>query len=100
MEIELLEPKIQFDTLRTTDVKYVRNRKSPLRVVSLFSGCGGLDKGFLGGFEVFAKDNKKVFAKNPYEILWANDVYREAVETYKLNIGNHIVCLDINDVES
>ena len=43
-------------------------------VAGLFSGCGGLDSGFIqAGFEV----------------VWANDFYKEAVETYKKNIGKH-----------
>lgn len=52
-----------------------------MKVVSLFSGAGGLDLGFkMAG----------------HHIIWANDIYEDAVETYKKNIGNHIVCKDIN----
>lgn len=51
-----------------------------MQVVSLFSGAGGLDLGFkMAG----------------HEIVWANDLYEDAVETYKQNLGNHIVCEDI-----
>jgi hypothetical protein len=48
----------------------IRGAKKLPRLVSLFSGCGGLDKGFeLAGFErVFAndfdKDAQRVFKKN------------------------------------
>ena len=46
------------------------------KIASLFSGCGGLDLGFIqAGFEV----------------IWTNDFFKEAVETYKNNIGDHIV---------
>lgn len=54
-----------------------------MRVVSLFSGAGGLDLGFkMAG----------------HEIVWANDLYGDAVETYRKNIGDHIVCQDITTV--
>ncbi len=56
-----------------------------MRVVSLFSGAGGLDFGFVMA---------------GHEIIWANDCYRDAVETYRLNIGNHIVQSDIAEISS
>ena len=56
-----------------------------MRVVSLFSGAGGLDFGFI---------------KAGHQILWANDLYRAAVETYQKNIGNHIVCEDISKIST
>ncbi|MCM1220079.1 MAG: DNA cytosine methyltransferase [Lachnospiraceae bacterium] len=56
-----------------------------MRVVSLFSGAGGLDLGFkMAG----------------HDIIWANDVYGDAVETYRHNIGNHIICEDIANVDA
>lgn len=48
--------------------------------ISLFSGCGGLDLGFV---------------KAGFEIIFANDIDKDACETYAKNIGNHIVCKDI-----
>jgi len=30
-----------------------------------------------------------------HKIIWANDLFEEAVETYKDNLGHHIVCKDI-----
>lgn len=54
-------------------------------VVSLFSGGGGLDLGF----------------KNAgYDILWAIDNNQVAVNSYKANIGDHIICADINDIDA
>lgn len=56
-----------------------------MNVVSLFSGAGGLDLGFkMAG----------------HDIIWANDLYSDAVETYKKNLGNHIVCQDITEVDT
>ncbi len=55
-----------------------------MNVVSIFSGGGGLDLGF----------------KNAgYNIIWAIDNNANAVATYKENIGNHIRCADINEVD-
>jgi len=55
------------------------------KVAGLFSGCGGLDLGFL---------------QAGFDIVWANDFFKEAVETYKKNIGNHIVLGDITQISS
>jgi len=52
-------------------------------VVSLFSGCGGLDIGF---------------AWAGYNIIWANDTSPEAVKTYKENLGDHILLGDIKEL--
>lgn len=55
-----------------------------MKVISLFSGCGGVDLGFI---------------KAGVEIIWANDIDSDAVKTYKQNIGEHITCKDIYDVD-
>lgn len=52
------------------------------RLVSLFSGCGGLDKGFEDA---------------GYKRVWANDFDRDAQAVFKLNLGN-IDGRDIKDV--
>ncbi len=62
-----------------------------LKIVSLFSGCGGLDKGFLMTNQL-QNDYK-------YEIVWANDIDPMACATYNDNIGDHIFCGDIRDVD-
>ncbi len=54
------------------------------KVVSLFSGCGGLDLGF---------------KKAGFDIIWANDFDKYAVESYKHNISDHIICEDINNIK-
>ena len=55
------------------------------KVISLFSGCGGLDLGFI---------------KAGFEVIFANDIDKEACESYAKNIGAHIVCKDIHALES
>jgi len=54
------------------------------KVVSLFSGGGGLDIGF---------------KEAGFEVVWAIDNESNAVSTYAANIGNHIICADINAVD-
>jgi DNA (cytosine-5)-methyltransferase 1 len=54
-----------------------------MKVVSLFSGAGGLDLGFVNA---------------GFNIVWANDFDKDAVVTYKNNIGDHIVYGKIEDI--
>lgn len=61
--------------------------------VSFFCGCGGLDLGFLGGFQY--KD--KHFKPNPFKILKAYDFDERCVETYKLNIADHVELKDLSE---
>ena len=51
-----------------------RNKKKPT-VLSMFSGCGGLDLGF---------------HQNDYNIVWANDINEDACLTYEHNLGSII----------
>jgi DNA (cytosine-5)-methyltransferase 1 len=60
-------------------------------VVSMFSGCGGMDRGFKGGFTSLGQPYEAL----PYEIVWANDLSETACETYKANIQDPIRCGDI-----
>jgi DNA (cytosine-5)-methyltransferase 1 len=70
------------------------NKKKTISVVSLFSGCGGMDLGFLGGFEFLEKKYKKT----QFEIIWANEINAAACNTYRKNIGGHIVEGDIRQI--
>lgn len=56
-----------------------------MKVVSLFSGAGGLDLGFQWA---------------GHEVVWANDLYADAVASYRANVGDHIVCKDIAEIPS
>ena len=53
-----------------------------IRTVSVFSGAGGLD---IGAIQAGAN------------VIWANDIMKDACQTYRANIGDHIVCGDINE---
>lgn len=59
----------------------------------MFSGCGGMDLGFLGGFEFLGKRYKK----NNFEISWANDLNAYACETYSRNLNHKIICGSVWD---
>lgn len=54
--------------------EWVMNAKkdSKYKVVSLFSGCGGMDLGF---------------KQAGYDVVWANDIDEDACDTYERNIG-------------
>ena len=55
-----------------------------MQIISLFSGAGGLDLGLIQAGNT---------------VVWANDIDASAVETYKHNIGNHIVLGDIKGID-
>ena len=64
---------------------------SERKIVSLFSGCGGMDKGFLGGFDFLDKR----YGRLPNTVIWANDNNEAACDSYRENLGEHIICGDI-----
>jgi DNA (cytosine-5)-methyltransferase 1 len=69
------------------------NKKPPITVVSMFAGCGGMDLGFVGGFDFLGKH----YERTNFDIIWANEINTAACETYRRNLGEHIVVGDIND---
>ncbi|MDR1230247.1 MAG: DNA cytosine methyltransferase [Spirochaetaceae bacterium] len=69
------------------------DKQKPITVVSLFSGCGGMDLGFVGGFEFLGKQYKET----NFSIIWANEINAAACNTYRKNIGGHIIEGDIRE---
>lgn len=63
-------------------------------VVSLFSGCGGADLGFEGGFAYLGE----TFEQLPFHMSWANDSDRFAADVYRHNLSAEISESDISTV--
>ena len=82
-------------TKRVDTVNSKINTNKRFCVISLFAGCGGLDLGFKGKFKYLGKE----YSDNGFDIIWANEINNKAVDTYKYNFGEHIVCKDINDLK-
>lgn len=61
----------------------IEHEKRHLKTVSLFCGIGGMDLGFLNA---------------GFDIIWSNDINKYAVESYRANIGSHVVEGDINNL--
>ena len=60
----------------------IKPKKLKYKTVSLFSGIGGFDLGFMySGFDV----------------IWANDFEKNACLTYEANVSGNIVCGDIRE---
>jgi DNA (cytosine-5)-methyltransferase 1 len=66
-------------------------------VASLFSGCGGLDLGFSGGFSFHGHDYEGL----PTQVVFANDIDRDAVQCYNTNklLTNHGVKCTLSDIK-
>lgn len=62
----------------------MKNNKRKPKLISLFSGCGGLDLGF---------------DQAGYDIVWANDYDHWSCQTYKRNFGDHIEEASISDID-
>lgn len=90
-------PPEQSDMLQETQIPIIyhdetRDMKGKLRVLSLFSGCGGMDLGFEGSFianrKSFPKDscyidhvinkNWLMLKKTKFKTVFANDILKEA----------------------
>lgn len=55
-----------------------------MNVISLFAGIGGLDSGFI---------------QNGFDVIWANDFDKYAVQTYKANYKSPIILGDLNQIK-
>lgn len=66
-----------------------------LKVASLFCGCGGSDLGLLGGFTFLGHH----YPRLNFDIVYAVDFDKYAVETYNRNFWHPAVCADVSDVD-
>jgi DNA (cytosine-5)-methyltransferase 1 len=67
---------------------------STISAVSLFSGCGGMDLGFLGGFDY----RGEYYRPLPFHLRAAYDFDARATETYRLNLNERIKTADLTEV--
>lgn len=77
-------------------VNAIQERKmmSKIKVISLFSGCGGMDLGIEGGFTFL----KKKYPETDFKIVWANDIDEDACKTFDKNFEEGI-CMH-GDIEN
>ena len=68
--------------------------KKQFSTISLFSGCGGLDLGFMGGFSFLGR----AYSKRNFQIVWANDIDEASCRTFRSYFKHDIVCGDITQI--
>ncbi|PJO77439.1 DNA (cytosine-5-)-methyltransferase [Neisseria brasiliensis] len=67
---------------------------SMFQVASLFCGCGGMDKGILGGFTYLNQEYEKL----PFEIVYAADNDPYAIKIYNDNFEHQAELKDVRDI--
>lgn len=82
------------NTINAFEVKVPKETKK-INVVSLFSGVGGMDLGFQGGFDFLGTH----YAEQPYNLIFSNDIFKQAAEVYEVNFGNKVERRSINDID-
>jgi DNA (cytosine-5)-methyltransferase 1 len=100
---------LPYDSQKPCNVKTI---EKPLKLLSLFSGCGGLDLGFEGHFEIFetqynsrihpdwevvkTRDNRLLLPKTRFNTVFANDILPETQIAWSEFFENkhHVYCLD------
>ena len=65
-----------------------------IKVASIFCGCGGMDLGVLGGFSYL----DKVFAENPFEIVYSIDNDPYCTKIYNDNFVHKCIVKDVRDI--
>ncbi|WP_419403187.1 DNA cytosine methyltransferase [Stenotrophomonas rhizophila] len=63
--------------------------------ISFFAGCGGLDLGFLGGFDY----RGEVVPRSSIDVIQAYDFNEKAVQTYRANISDDVAVLDLGSAQ-
>lgn len=71
-------------------------RSKPLRLLSLFSGCGGMDLGAEGGFRFLGSE----YPKHPVKTVGALELDPKIAEIYRANFGSECFVEDIRKVHA
>ncbi|MEM5613548.1 DNA (cytosine-5-)-methyltransferase [Staphylococcus pseudintermedius] len=66
-----------------------------LNIVSLFSGAGGMDLGFKGGFEYLGEE----YSSLPFNLVFANDIFSQAADVYEINFNHKVERRSITDIK-
>lgn len=90
------DPIFEFGLRDNPAANFSTMREGPAHTVaSFFSGCGGMDLGFLGGFDYLGS----FFKPHPFQIVHAIDNDQRAIDTYHLNIDQHAICEDLTSID-
>ncbi|WP_214800078.1 DNA cytosine methyltransferase [Exiguobacterium sp. s50] len=95
-------------------INSIEREKNKFHVVSLFSGCGGLDLGFeLAGLvakhdstailnEIYKSRNKykQLEKTNVFQTIYSNDLFKESARSYKQNFDNDTTVQDARDIRN
>lgn len=81
------------NTINAKKVK-VSQKDRKLNVVSLFSGTGGMDLGFRGGFDYLGNH----YEEQPYNLIFANDIFKQAADVYEINFNHQVERRSISDI--
>lgn len=95
-------------------INSIERETNKFHVVSLFSGCGGLDLGFeLAGLvakhgstaildEVYESKNKykELERTNVFQTIYSNDLFKKSARSYKLNFDNDATVQDARDIRN
>lgn len=97
--ISTVEEPQMFIDFKSNKQKTSESLNKPLKIVSLFSGCGGLDLGFTGNFNF----RDRHYEKTKFRIEYSNDIDPAAEYVYNANksfFNNHELHKeDIKDVD-
>src|SRR4051812_5056692 len=115
MTLSLIENTLD----NNTDLKHLVNpllTQKDLNVLSLFSGCGGMDLGFEGGFQVLTDsinkdinprwitieidENWSILKPTRFKTVFANDIREDAQLAWQTYFGNRNISPDIYHLES
>lgn len=82
------------NTVNAFDVKSSKELEK-INVLSLFSGAGGMDLGFKGDFDFLNTH----YSKQPFNFIFANDIFKQAADVYEVNFGHKVERRSISDID-